>query len=120
MLICAMIVIIFTVTVTIVSTPVGSSVSGSVNNTFDYPILSSVNLTCMVTSSDGSTPTVSGYSWDTSGCYDVRMCFPYGQTTQSVSEDNLRADDAGNITCTATIGGVDYTSDSFTLRISGM
>ena len=34
-------------TVTIASTPAGTPVSGS-TNTFDYPILSSVTLTCMV------------------------------------------------------------------------
>ena len=41
------------------------------------------------------------------------------QTTQNVSEDDLLARDAGTVTCTATINGVEYTSGPFTLRISG-
>ena len=110
-------------TVTIASNPAGTPVSGS-TNTFDYPILSTVTLTCMVTSSDGSTFTVTTYQWDTTGCYDnirgERRCFPTGQTTQSVTGNNLLAEDAGTITCTVTIGGVNYTSGPLTLRISGI
>ena len=112
-----------TYTTTIVSNPVGTPVD-SQPNTFDYPILSSVTLTCNVTSDDGSPFTVMDYSWDTTGCYvnnrNERRCFPAGQTTQTVSEDDLLARDAGTITCTATISGIDYTSPSFTLRISGI
>jgi len=80
----------------------------------------------MVTSSDGSTFTVNNYQWNTTGCYTNPAhssgnptCFPTGKTTQSVTETDLTAEDAGTITCTATIGGIDYTSESFTLRISG-
>ncbi|XP_065911368.1 uncharacterized protein [Dysidea avara] len=114
------------VTVTIVSNPTGTPVSGS-TNTFDYPILSSVTLTCMVTSSDGSTPTVTNYQWDTTRCYTNPAhnsgnptCFPTGQTTQSVTGNDLTAEDAGTITCTVTIDGVDNTSEPLTLRISGI
>jgi len=111
-------------TVTIVSTPPGTPVSGS-TNTFDYPILSSVTLTCMVTSSDGTTPTVTNYQWNTAQCYTNGrltdpICFPAGQTTQSITGNNLLAKDAGTITCTVIIGGADYTSGPLTLRISGM
>ena len=64
------------------------------------------------------------YQWNTGGCYannrDERICFPASQTTQSVSEDNLLARDAGTISCTTTIDGVEHGSASFTLRISGM
>ena len=112
------------VTVTIVSSPAGTTVSGS-TNTFDYPILSSVTLTCMVTLSNGGTYT-EPYQWDTTGCYtntahnsDNPTCFPTGQTTQNVTDNNLLADDAGTITCTVTVNDVDYTSDPLTLRISG-
>ncbi|XP_065918563.1 hemicentin-1-like isoform X2 [Dysidea avara] len=109
-------------TVTIVSTPAGTPVSGS-TNTFDYPILSSVSLTCMVYPAPPSTSTIT-YQWNTEGCYvnnqNERRCFPTGQTTQNVTEDDLLARDAGTITCTATIDGVEYTSGSFTLRISGI
>jgi len=104
--------------VTIVSDPAGTRVSGTAN-TFDYPILSSVTLTCMV----NPTPSVPvTYRWNTEGCYvhNVRGCFPAGQTTQSISEDDLIAIDAGTISCTAIIFGVEYTSNEFTLRISGM
>ena len=111
-------------TVTIVSNPAGTPVSGS-TNTFDYPILSSVTLTCMVTSSDGSTFTVTNYRWNTTECYtnhvhNIPTCFPTDQATQSVTENSLLAEDAGTITCTATIGGGDYTSGQFILRVSGM
>ena len=109
-------------TVTIVSTPAGTPVSGS-TNTFDYPILSSVTLTCMV---DPSPPAGATYRWITS-CYtndrrmtDDQRCFPAGQTTQSVTDNNLIADDAGGIVCSVTIDDREYANDLFTLRVSGM
>jgi len=110
-------------TVTIVSNPAGTPVSGS-TNTFDYPILSSVTLTCVVTSSDGSPFTVTNHQWSTTRCYtnnihNTPTCFPTGQTSQSVTDNNLLAEDAGTITCTVTIGGVNYNSGQFTLRVSG-
>ena len=114
-----------TYTVTIVSSPAGIPVNGS-TNTFDYPILSNVTLTCNVTSNDGSLFTVTPYHWNTAGCYTHPNvndgnpnCFPRGQTTQSVSDDDVTAEDAGTISCTATISGSQYTSGPFTLRISG-
>ena len=66
------------------------------------------------------------YQWNTAGCYTNSKftpsnpeCFPHGWTTQSVTGNNLNAEDAGTITCTVTISGSDYTSEPFTLRISG-
>ena len=66
------------------------------------------------------------YQWNTAGCYTNSkftgsnpQCFPRGQTTQSVTGNNLNAEDAGTITCTAIINGVHYNSEPFTLRISG-
>ena len=114
------------VTVTIVSSPAGTPVSGS-TNTFGYPILSSVTLTCMVSLSNGEALTgTATYQWDTTGCYTNTghnsgnpTCFPTGQTTQNVTDNNLLADDAGTITCTVTVSGVDFTSDPLILRISG-
>ena len=105
--------------VTIVSTPAGTPVSGS-TNTFDYPILSSVTLTCMV---DPSPPAGATYRW-TTACFtndrhNIPTCFPAGETTPSVNTDSLLAEDAGSIACTVTISGVDYGSDLFTLRVSG-
>ena len=77
----------------------------------------------MVTSSDGSTFTVTNYQWNTERCYvnnhNERRCFPADVTTQNVTGTNLLAEDAGTITCTVTIDGVDYTSEPLTLRISG-
>ena len=107
--------------VTIVSNPAGTPVSGS-TNTFDYPILSNVTLTCMV---DPSPPAGTTYQWNTTGCFtndahNTPTCFPTGQTTQNVTGNNLLAEDAGTITCTVTIGSVDYTSGPLILRISGM
>jgi len=81
----------------------------------------------MVISSNGSTFTVTNYQWNTTECYTNTAhnsgnptCFPTGQTTQNVTENHLTAEDAGTITCTAIIDGVDYTSEPLTLRISGM
>ena len=109
-------------TVTIVSSPAGTPVSGS-TNTFDYPILSSVTLTCMGNPTPSSSVT---YQWNTNSCYTHTrftrgdpQCFPHGQTTQNVTGNDLNAEDAGTITCTVTISGRDYTSEPFTLRISG-
>ena len=38
---------------------------------------------------------------------------------QNVTGNDLNAEDAGTITCIVTISGSDYTSEPFTLRISG-
>ena len=69
---------------------------------------------------------MTSYRWNTIGCYtNLKFtpsnpeCFPHGQTTQSVTDNDLNAEDAGTITCTVTISGSDYTSEPFTLRISG-
>ena len=107
-------------TVVIVSSPAGTSVRGS-PNTFDYPILSSVNLMCT------TVPTLDisvSYSWNASGCYSHNnytgdTCFPYNRTTYNVTGIEITAKDAGTITCTITIDGMGYTSGPFTLRISG-
>ena len=113
------------VTVTIVSSPAGTPVSES-TNTFDYPILSSVTLTCNVAVDDELAVTVDSYRWNTAGCYTHPnhnngnpACFPDGQTTQIVTGNDVTAEDAGTITCTVTISGSDYTSEPYTLRISG-
>ena len=112
-------------TVTIIRSPAGTPVSGS-TNTIDYPLLSSVTMTCNVTSNVGL-PFAVTYQWNTAGCYSNPnfnggnpRCFPHGRVTQNVTDDDLTAEDAGTISCTATIDGSDsYTSESFTLRISG-
>ena len=111
-------------TVTIVSSPAGTPVSGS-TNTFDYTILSSVTLICMVDPIPVAIVDVS-YTWNTTRCYTnnnfnngIPGCFPHNQTTQIVTDDDVTAEDAGTITCTVTISGSDYTSGPFTLHISG-
>ena len=111
--------------VTIVSNPAGTAVSGS-TNTFDYPILSSVTLTCNVMPDSGSLPAGITYQWNSTGCYtNTRFtgnnpeCFPHGQTSRSVTGNNLNAEDAGTISCTAIISNVLHTSEPLTLRISG-
>ena len=104
----------------IVSSPAGTLVSGFI---FDYPILSTVTLTCMV----DPLPVISvSYRWNTTGCYTHSSynggrprCFPHGQTSRVVSDDDLTAEDTGTITCTMTLDGIDYTSEPFTLRLSG-
>ena len=77
----------------------------------------------MVNSTPSSSVT---YQWNTAGCYTNSkftpsnpQCFPHGQTTQNVTGTFLNAEDTGTITCTVTISGSDYTSEPFTLRISG-
>ena len=66
------------------------------------------------------------YRWNTAGCYTNSkftpgnpQCFPHGNTSQSVTGNNLNAEDAGTIACTVTINGRNYNSEPFTLRISG-
>ena len=110
-------------TVTIVSTPAGTPVNGS-NNTFDYPILSNITLTCMV---DPSPSYTIDYQWNTTGCYTninyndgVPSCFPHNQTTQNVTDNDLTAEDAGTITCGIMVNGELYTSDPITLHVTGM
>ena len=113
--------------VAIVTDPAGKPVDGQ-PGTFDYAILTSVTLMCMVTAVtvDGSPVTVTSYSWTAYNCY-TRIggiqdpCFySVGYSTgQNITGHNLLATNAGTVTCTATIDGMDYTSDSLTLRISG-
>ena len=66
------------------------------------------------------------YQWNTTGCYtnskftgSTPQCFPHSALTQNLTGNDLNAEDAGTITCTVTINGSDYTSEPFTLRISG-
>ena len=95
---------------TIMSSPPGIAVSGS-TNTFVYPIMSSVNLTCI------PDPAVSAnYTWMIDGC---TTCFPNGVTNQSATTSSLTPDDAGTFTCSADGGsGFLATSAEFTLRVS--
>ena len=88
--------------------------------------MSGVTLTCHVSSIDGLSLSVTSYQWTTTGCYnnthftrDGPECFPHNQAAQNVTVEILNAEDAGTITCTATINGSDYTSEPFTLRVSG-
>ena len=111
-------------TVTIVTDPAGVPVDGQ-NNTFDYPILTGVRMTCMVTTADGSPATMTSYRWNTMNCYNNshgvsnRCLNAQDRTNRSIVGNNLRARDAGTVSCTATINGTNYTSDPLTLRLSG-
>lgn len=111
--------------ITVVTNPAGTPVDGQFN-TFDYSILTSVTLTCMVTMSDGLPITATNYYWTATNCYTryggvLEPCFYSGGHTGQViiRGTNLLARDTGTINCTATIGDVNYSSDSLTLRISG-
>ena len=111
------------VNVAIVTEPAGIPVNGS-TDTFDYPILTRVNMTCNVTTPDGSPVTATSYRWTGTDCYtnpDVNdPCFYDGQTGQTITDSNgVLAPGAGTVTCTATVAGVDFTSEPLTLRISG-
>ena len=85
---------------------------------------------CIVTTADGSPATVTSYHWNVINCYndtgDYPCFYSQVQTGQNITSDNLRgrgggirAQDAGTVSCTATINGTNYTSDPSTLRISG-
>ena len=110
------------VNVAIVTEPAGIPVIGT-TDTFDYPIFTRVNLTCNVTTPDGSPVTATSYRWTGTNCYTGSSgitCFYDGQTGQTITDSNgVLAPDAGTVTCTATVAGVDYTSEPLTLRISG-
>ena len=112
------------INVTIVTNPEGTPVNGS-NNTFDYPILTSVSLMCVATTPDGSPITATSYSWTATNCYNhtdgVRSpCFySGGRTGNIITGDSLLALDAGTVTCNATVAGFSYPSDPLTLRIAG-
>ena len=69
---------------------------------------------------------VTAYQWNDAGCYRHSgfnsgnpRCFPLGMTTQSITGNDLLAEDAGTITCSVIINTSNHTSEPFTLRISG-
>ena len=81
---------------------------------------------CMGTAVDGSPVTVTSYSWTASNCYNrvggvQNPCFysVYNPTGQNITGNDLLAPNAGTVTCTATIDGMNYASDPLKLRISG-
>ena len=73
---------------------------------------------------DPSPPASATYRWITACFTNDRhadqTCFPVDQTTQRVIGYHLLAEDAGSIACAVTIGGTSYSSDLFTLHVSGM
>jgi len=126
-----MCIIYFNITagVTIVSKPVGTlnDDDDGQPKMFHFPILGSVTLMCMVTLANGDLPSgIATYKWDTTGCYTNTAynggnpnCFPNGQMTRTVTGKNLLAEDAGTISCTATINEMEYKSHPATIHISG-
>ena len=82
-------------------------------------------MTCLLTSG-GLEVTANSYVWNTEHCYTNGAyrngnpyCFPNGRTTKRVSEVDLTAEDAGTITCNATIGSTTCVSNPVTIRIRG-
>ena len=78
---------------------------------------------CVVTPGNVS---VTSYHWTAMNCYNHSKrgiddpCFYSGNKTgQNITGHDLLAQDAGTVTCTAIIDGVNYTSSPLTLRISG-
>ena len=109
--------------VSISRSPGGSLVS---TNSYRYPLLSTLTLTCTAITRDNLPYTMTSYDWNTTGCYTNPSynggnpgCFPNGQTTRDVIGHHLTAEDAGVITCSATSEGWTFTSNSLTLQISG-
>ena len=107
--------------VTIVTNPVGIQVDNQIN-TYDFPLLTNVTLMCMVAQANVN---VISYHWTAMDCYNHSKgvddpCFYSGNKTgQNYTGYDLLAQDAGTVTCTAIIDGVNYDSDPLTLRISG-
>ena len=113
----------FNIYVTVISDPNSIPITG-LNNTFDYPILRSISLLCMATTADGSSFTVDSYNWNAADCYNRTggvqdPCFYSGSQAYNVTGMNLLAQDAGTATCSVIVDGAKFTSDPFTLRISG-
>ena len=109
------------INVVIVTDPSGTLVDGIYN----YPILTSVIFSCIATSTDSTPITGASYYYRDRSCYTnshgVRdPCFYEGTTTgYNITGDNLLAQDAGNVSCTAIVNGVYYYSNILRLRISG-
>ena len=106
--------------VTILTNPAGIQVYNQ-TNTYEYPILTSVTLMCTVAPSNHN---VTSYHWTAVNCYNHSKgindsCFYSGRRGQNIIGYDLLAQDAGTVTCTATIDCVNYTSDPLTLCISG-
>ena len=96
--------------VSIITDPPGFSVDGN-NNAIEYLLGSDLNLTCLVT----PTPLAgSVFSWNCStGCFaDMRM-------EQTINVTNLTAMDSGSITCSLTVGDLDYHSEPLDLLVTG-
>jgi len=80
---------------------------------------------CVAMGTDGSPVNATNYRWTAVECYNITggiedPCFyGGGKTGQNITGDGLLAQDAGTVTCSATINGVSNTSDPLTLRISG-
>jgi len=80
---------------------------------------------CVAMRTDGSPATATNYHWTAEECYNITggvidPCFYGGSKTgQNITGNDLLAQDAGTVTCSATIDGVNYTSDPLTLCISG-
>ena len=109
-------------TVTIVSNPAGVPVN-DMPNAYEYPILRSITLTCVVEPLPSVNVT---YQWNTGECYSnvhynegIVGCFAHNQTTQTITDDDLTAEDAGTISCTAKVDGVNFFSSAYVLNISG-
>ena len=96
--------------VSIITDPPGFPVDEN-NNTIEYLIGSDLNLTCLVTPTP---PANSEFSWNCStGCFaDMRM-------EQTINVTNLNAMDSGSITCSLTVGDLDYHSEPLDLLVTG-
>ena len=87
--------------------------------------MTNVTLMCIATAANGSLANVTSYHWNAINCYNnsdgvLDPCFySNSQTSQNITGNDLLAQDAGTVSCTATINGINYTSDPLTLRISG-
>ena len=118
--------VIVTTGAIIIRNPAGSPVLDQ-PNTYHYPLLSNITLTCMTISENEIPLMPTSYHWNTTGCYTNpsynsgnQGCFPNGRTTRDVTGYHLTAKDAGTITCSVMVSGHSFTSNPITLQISGI
>ena len=73
-------------------------------------------------------PTITfAYQWNNTGCYSNDnfnrgdpKCFPHGKSIQTVTGNDLTAEDAGTIACSVAIVSFVYVSEPLEIIVSGM
>jgi len=77
----------------------------------EYSVGSNITLTCIVTPTP---PPDSEFSWSCS-----TECFVDMEIEQSVNISELEVTDSGELNCSVIVDGVEYTSETVELRVTG-